>query len=126
EVDREARRKAKEVNFGIPYGVSAFGLAGRLGISNSEGKAIIEAYFERFPNIRKYMDDTIVYARDHGFVKTLGGRRRYIKDINASNVNARQFAERTAINTPIQGTAADLIKLAMIRLDARFKAEGLR
>lgn len=126
DVDREARRKAKEVNFGIPYGVSAFGLAGRLGISNSEGKAIIEAYFERFPSIRKYMDDTIVYARDNGYVKTLGGRRRYIKDINASNVNARQFAERTAINTPIQGTAADLIKLAMIRLDARFKAEGLR
>lgn len=126
EVDREARRKAKEVNFGIPYGVSAFGLAGRLGISNSEGKAIIEAYFERFPSIRKYMDDTIVYARENGYVKTLGGRRRYIKDINASNVNARQFAERTAINTPIQGTAADLIKLAMIRLDARFKTDGLR
>ncbi len=126
EVDREARRKAKEVNFGIPYGVSAFGLAGRLGISNSEGKAIIEAYFKRFPSIRKYMDDTIVFARDNGFVKTLGGRRRYIKDINASNVNARQFAERTAINTPIQGTAADLIKLAMIRLDKRFAAENLR
>lgn len=126
EVDREARRKAKEVNFGIPYGVSAFGLAGRLGISNSEGKAIIDAYFARFPAIRKYMDDTIVFARDNGFVKTLGGRRRYIKDINASNVNARQFAERTAINTPIQGTAADLIKLAMIRLDKRFSAEKLR
>jgi len=125
DVDREARRKAKEVNFGIPYGVSAFGLAGRLDISNSEGKAIIDAYFDRFPKIKAYMDETVVFAREHGYVKTLGGRRRYIKDIHASNVNARQFAERTAINTPIQGSAADLIKLAMIRLDRRFRHDGL-
>lgn len=125
EVDRESRRKAKEVNFGIPYGVSAFGLAGRLDISNSEGKAIIDAYFDRFPKIKAYMEDTVAFARAHGYVKTLGGRRRYIRDINASNVNARQFAERTAINTPIQGTAADLIKLAMIRLDRRIREAGL-
>jgi len=125
EVDREARRKAKEVNFGIPYGVSAFGLAGRLDISNSEGKAIIDAYFDRFPKIKAYMDETVVFARGNGYVKTLGGRRRHIRDIHASNVNARQFAERTAINTPIQGSAADLIKLAMIRLDRRFREEGL-
>jgi DNA polymerase-1 len=125
DVDRESRRKAKEVNFGIPYGVSAFGLAGRLDISNSEGKAIIDAYFDRFPKIKAYMDDTVVFARENGYVKTLGGRRRYIRDIHAANVNARQFAERTAINTPIQGSAADLIKLAMIRLDHRLRSEGL-
>lgn len=125
-VDREYRRKAKEVNFGIPYGVSAFGLAQRLGIGNNEGKQIIEAYFERFPKIKSYIDDTIVYARENGFVKTLAGRRRYIPDINAGNFNIRGFAERTAINMPIQGTAADLIKLAMIQLDQVFEASGFK
>ncbi len=123
-VDREARRKAKEVNFGIPYGVSAFGLAQRLGISNAEGKALIDAYFIRFPGILKYMEETVAFAREHGYVRTLGGRRRPIRDIHASNVNARQFAERTAINTPIQGTAADLIKVAMLRIDERIRREG--
>jgi len=125
-VDREHRRKAKEVNFGIPYGVSAFGLAQRLGIGNNEGKQIIDAYFARFPKIKTYIDDTIVFARDNGFVKTLAGRRRYIPDINASNFNIRGFAERTAINMPIQGTAADLIKLAMIQLDKEFESRELK
>ena len=116
DVDREYRRKAKEVNFGIPYGVSAFGLAQRLGVERSEGKAIIDAYFERFPKIKEYIDDTVEYARQHGYVKTLAGRRRSIPDINSKNRNVRSFAERTAINTPIQGTAADLIKKAMINV----------
>ncbi len=117
EVDREHRRKAKEVNFGIPYGVSAFGLAQRLGVSNAEGRSIIDAYFERFPSIRKFINETIEFARDNGYVETLSGRRRYIPDIHSANQNIRGFAERTAVNMPIQGTAADLIKIAMIRID---------
>jgi DNA polymerase I len=117
EVDREQRRKAKEVNFGIPYGVSAFGLAQRLGVSNAEGRSIIDAYFERFPAIRKFINETVEFARDNGFVETLSGRRRYIPDIHSANPNIRGFAERTAVNMPIQGTAADLIKIAMIRID---------
>ena len=110
------RRKAKEVNFGIPYGVSAYGLASRLGIENSEGKEMIDQYFERFPNILNYINDTKAFAREHGYVKTLMGRRRYIPDIKSGNWNVRGFAERTAINMPIQGTAADIIKLAMINI----------
>jgi DNA polymerase I len=126
EVDREQRRKAKEVNFGIPYGVSAFGLSQRLGVSRDEGKAVIEAYFGRFPEIRRYISETVDFARQYGYVKTLSGRRRYIRDINSGNVNVRGFAERTAINTPIQGTAADLIKIAMIRIFDHLSREGLR
>jgi len=124
EVTAEQRRKAKEVNFGIPYGVSAFGLAQRLGISNNEGRQMIEAYFERFPGIKEYISETISYAKDHGYVKTLTGRRRYIPDINSGNGNARGFAERTAINMPIQGTAADLIKIAMIAIHKYLKQGG--
>ena len=116
EVDREYRRKAKEVNFGIPYGVSAFGLAQRLGIGRNEGREIIEAYFERFPKIKEYIDLKVEFARENGYVTTLAGRRRTIPDINSKNRNVRGFAERTAINTPIQGTAADLIKIAMINV----------
>ena len=126
EVDREQRRKAKEVNFGIPYGVSAFGLSQRLGVSRDEGKAVIEAYFARFPEIRRYISETVDYARQYGYVKTLSGRRRYIRDINSGNGNVRGFAERTAINTPIQGTAADLIKIAMIRIFDHLRREGLK
>jgi DNA polymerase-1 len=117
EVTSDQRRKAKEVNFGIPYGVSAYGLASRLGISNEEGKEMIDQYFERFPGIQTYIDETVKEAKDTGFVKTLLGRRRYIPDINSRNWNVRGFAERTAINMPIQGTAADIIKLAMIKID---------
>jgi DNA polymerase-1 len=126
EVDREQRRKAKEVNFGIPYGVSAFGLAQRLGMGNNEAKEIIDAYFNRFPGIKKYIEETIQFAREHGFVKTLSGRRRYIPDINSSNFNIRSFAERTAINMPIQGTAADLIKIAMITVFEKFNQLKLK
>lgn len=121
EVDRDMRRKAKEVNFGIPYGVSAFGLAQRLGIDRTEAKTIIDAYFERFPGIRNYIRETTAFAREHGYVTTLMGRRRYIPEIRSANPNMRGFAERTAINMPIQGTAADLIKIAMIRLQARLR-----
>ncbi|MCC5926111.1 MAG: DNA polymerase I [Bacteroidetes bacterium] len=125
-VDRDQRRKAKEVNFGIPYGVSSFGLAQRLGIGNNEGKQIIDAYFERFPGIARYIEQTKEYARQNGYVKTLLGRRRYIPDINARNFNVRGFAERTAINMPIQGTAADMIKLAMIRIDTMLRTSSFK
>ncbi|TNE70926.1 DNA polymerase I [bacterium] len=117
EVTSDHRRKAKEVNFGIPYGVSAYGLASRLGIENSEGKAMIQAYFDRFPGVKAFMADMVVYAKEHGYVKTITGRRRPIPDIHASNFNIRSFAERTSINTPIQGSAADLIKMAMIAFE---------
>ena len=126
DVTPNQRRKAKEVNFGIPYGVSAYGLASRLGISNTEGKEMIDQYFERFPGIQQYIDDTIQFARDNGFVATLMGRRRYIPDIHSRNWNVRGFAERTAINMPIQGTAADIIKLAMIRIHNYLESEKLR
>lgn len=116
DVTPNHRRKAKEVNFGIPYGVSAYGLATRLGISNQEGKEMIEQYFERFPGIKSYIDETVKFANENGYVTTLLGRRRYIPDINSRNWNVRGFAERTAINMPIQGTAADIIKLAMIKI----------
>lgn len=112
EVTADHRRKAKEVNFGIPYGVSAFGLAQRLGIPNAEGKEMIDRYFARFPKVKEYMTNQVIFAKDHGYVKTLFGRKRYLPDINAGGM-ARGFAERNAINMPIQGTAADIIKLAM-------------
>ncbi|MEX0684891.1 MAG: DNA polymerase I [Balneolales bacterium] len=125
EVDREQRRKAKEVNFGIPYGVSAFGLAQRLGVDNNEGKLVIDAFFERFSGIRKYLDETMQFAREKGYVQTLTGRRRYIPEIKSPNKTVRGFAERTAINMPVQGTAADLIKIAMIKIDKALRDAGL-
>jgi len=126
DVTPDHRRKAKEVNFGIPYGVSAYGLASRLGISNKEGKEMIDQYFERFPGIGRYIEETTSFAREHGYVKTLMGRRRYIPDINSRNWNVRGFAERTAINMPIQGTAADIIKVAMIRIRDFLNKENLK
>jgi len=116
EVTPEMRRKAKAVNFGIAYGMSAFGLAERLNIPRMEAADIIRQYFTRYPGIRKYMDDTIEFAREHGYVETMMHRRRYLRDINSGNANVRGFAERNAINAPIQGTAADMIKIAMIRI----------
>lgn len=124
EVSADQRRKAKEVNFGIPYGVSAYGLASRLGIENNEGKDMIDQYFDRFPGIPEYIEDTKAFARENGYVKTLIGRRRYIPDIKSGNWNVRGFAERTAINMPIQGTAADIIKLAMIKIHEWLEKEG--
>ncbi|MGE5141412.1 MAG: DNA polymerase, partial [Rudaea sp.] len=115
-VTPEMRRKAKMVNYGIAYGISAFGLAQRLGIPRKEAGEIIDQYFKQFSGIRKYMDDTIAFARKRGYVETVTGRRRYIRDINSSNNTLRGSAERNAINAPIQGTAADMIKLAMIHI----------
>ncbi|HEX4374155.1 MAG TPA: DNA polymerase I [Puia sp.] len=121
DVTKEMRYKAKSVNFGIIYGQGAFGLADNLGISRSEAKEIIDTYKKQFANIQKYMDDTINFAREHGYVETLMGRKRWLKDINSGNFTVRGYAERNAINSPIQGTAADMIKLAMIKIHETFK-----
>lgn len=125
EVDKEMRRKAKMVNFGIIYGISAFGLSQRLGIPRKEADQIITEYFRQYPGIKKYMNDTIDSARHRGFVTTLMGRRRYLRDINSANQTVRGFAERNAINAPIQGSAADMIKIAMIRIHRRLREEKL-
>jgi DNA polymerase I len=116
-VTREARNNAKAVNFGIVYGISAFGLAANLGISRKEAEAYIKAYFERYAGVKRFIDETIARTRETGVARTLFGRERPIPDINSRNPNARGFAERTAVNSPIQGTAADLIKVAMVRID---------
>lgn len=116
EVTKDLRRNAKTVNFGIIYGISAFGLSERLHIPRREAADIISQYFEKYPAIRSYMDAQIAFARDHLYVETILGRRRYLKDIHSGNANIRSFAERNAINAPIQGSAADIIKIAMIRI----------
>ena len=121
DVTKEMRYKAKSVNFGIIYGQSAFGLADNLGISRAEAKEIIDNYKKEFPNIQKYMDDEINFAKENQYVQTLMGRKRWLKDINSSNFTVRGFAERNAINSPIQGTAADMIKMAMIKIHAEIK-----
>jgi DNA polymerase-1 len=126
EVTSDMRRKAKTINFGIIYGITGFGLAQRLGIKKTEAGEIIQAYFEKYPNVRKYMDEQIHLARKQGFVRTISGRIRYLRDINSRNPTVRGFAERNAINAPIQGTAADMIKLAMIRIACRMQAEKLQ
>jgi len=126
DVTKEMRYKAKSVNFGIIYGQGAFGLADNLSISRAEAKEIIDNYKKQFPNIQKYMDDTINFAREHSYVETLMGRKRWLKDINSANFTVRGFAERNAINSPIQGTAADMIKLAMIRIDEEFRQHGFK
>jgi DNA polymerase-1 len=126
QVTKEMRYKAKSVNFGIIYGQGAFGLAGNLGISRTEAKEIIENYKKQFANIQKYMDDTINFARETGYVETLMGRKRWLRDINSSNFTVRGFAERNAINSPIQGTAADMIKLAMIKIHNEFHKRKIR
>ncbi len=117
DVTRDQRRQAKAVNFGIIYGQSAFGLAQNLGIKRKEAKAIIDSYFEQYPRIKTYMDEMLTFAREHGYVETIMKRRRYLKDINSANAIVRGFAERNAINAPIQGSAADVIKIAMINVD---------
>jgi DNA polymerase-1 len=118
EVDSEMRRRAKTANFGIIYGISAFGLSQRLNIPRKEASELIDAYFQEFPKVKEYMDNIIAFAREHEFVETIRGRRRYLRDINSRNANMRGFAERNAINAPIQGSAADMIKLAMIKIHA--------
>ncbi len=118
-VTREARNNAKAVNFGIVYGISAFGLAANLGISRKEAEAYIKAYFERYAGVKRFIEETVAKTRETGIARTMFGRERPIPDINSRNPNARGFAERTAVNSPIQGTAADLIKLAMVRIHQR-------
>jgi DNA polymerase I len=125
-VTPDHRRQAKVVNFGIVYGLSAFGLSQNLGIEPAEAKQFINAYFERYGGVRAFIDRTLDEARREGKVKTLFGRVRPIPDINSKNANLRGFAERTAVNTPLQGTAADLIKIAMIRIDAALRERGLK
>ena len=125
EVTADQRRIAKTANFGIMYGISAFGLSQRLHIGRAEAKKIIEDYFANFPAISSYIEDTLASAREFGYVETVFGRRRYLPEINARNATARALAERTAINAPIQGTSADIIKMAMINVDRRISEAGL-
>ena len=125
-VTRDMRRKAKTANFGIIYGISAFGLAERMEVSRQEAKELIESYFSTYSGVRSYIDKAIALARENGYALTAFGRRRYLKDINSKNGTVRAFAERNAVNAPIQGTAADIIKVAMIRIAARLKEESLR
>jgi len=126
EITAEMRRKAKAVNFGIIYGISAFGLAQDIGVSNAEAKRYIDNYFARYPRVREFIDHTITEAKKNGYVSTLFGRRRFIPELASSSVAVRNFGERMAINTPIQGTAADLIKLAMINIQKRLSRKDLR
>ena len=126
EVTRDERTKSKRANFGIIYGITVFGLAERLDIPRDEAKMLIDGYFDTFPQVHDYMEKSKEVARQKGYVTTLFGRRRYLPDINSHNATVRGFAERNAINAPIQGTAADIIKVAMIRIYNRFKAEGIR
>lgn len=126
EVDATQRRNAKAVNFGIIYGQSAFGLSQNLGIPRKEAAEIIEQYFTQYPGIKRYMSDTMNFARENGFVETILGRRRYLRDINSANQTVRGFAERNAINAPIQGSAADMIKVAMINIHKDIKERGLQ
>ena len=125
EVSSDERRQAKTANFGIMYGISAFGLSQRLGCSRSEAKQLIEDYFSSFPSIRGFIDDTLAFARDNGYVETIYGRRRYTPDISSHNATVRAVAERNAVNAPIQGSAADIIKIAMARVEKRLREEGL-
>ena len=126
EVDREMRSKAKAVNFGIIYGVSAFGLSQNLNISRTEAKEIIETYFEKYPKLKEYMDNNVLLAKDKGYVETIMNRRRNLKDINSSNAIVRGHAERNAVNAPIQGSAADVIKIAMINIHHEFEKQQFK
>ena len=126
EVTREQRGRAKTANFGIMYGISSFGLAQRLHLGRKEAKDLIDGYFTSFPAIRSFIDDSVSFARDNGYVETLFGRRRFLPDITSKNATVRALAERNAVNAPIQGTAADIIKLAMIRVDKRIEEAGLK
>ena len=126
DVDREMRSKAKAVNFGIIYGQGAFGLSQNLGIRRGEAKEIIENYFQKYSRLQEYMAENVEFARTNGYVETILGRRRYLKDINSGNAIVRGFAERNAVNAPIQGSAADVIKLAMINIHKRFKEENFK
>ena len=126
EVTSDMRRKAKTANFGIIYGISTFGLAERLTVPRAEAKELIDGYFATYPDVKRYMDESIQRAKENGYVETIFGRKRYLADINSQNSVVRGFAERNAINAPIQGSAADIIKIAMIRIQQRIEKEGLK
>ncbi len=126
EVTREQRSNAKTVNFGIIYGVSAFGLSNQTDLTRSESKELIDTYYKTYPKLRNYMSEQVDFARENGYVSTVLGRRRYLKDINSSNAVVRGAAERNAVNAPIQGSAADIIKIAMIKIHHKLKDKGLR
>jgi DNA polymerase-1 len=126
DVSKDMRSKAKAVNFGIIYGQGAFGLAQNLGIPRGEAKAIIDAYFTQFSQLKNFQHETIEFARKSGYIETILGRRRYLADINSANAVVRGFAERNAINAPIQGSAADIIKVAMVNLDKEMKKRNLK
>ncbi|MDP4278909.1 MAG: DNA polymerase, partial [Bacteroidota bacterium] len=125
-VTSDMRRKAKTANFGIIYGISAFGLAERMGVSRTEAKALIDGYFETYPSVKSYMDKVIEEARKNGWVETIFHRKRYLPDIQSHNSVVRGYAERNAINAPIQGTAADIIKLAMVHIQQSIEQQGLQ
>jgi DNA polymerase-1 len=124
EVTRKQRSNAKTVNFGIVYGVSAFGLSQQTDLSRAESKELIDTYYESYPKLREYIASQINFARDNGYVETVLGRRRYLRDINSQNAVVRGAAERNAVNAPIQGSAADIIKIAMISIQKKIKAEN--
>jgi DNA polymerase-1 len=124
EVSRAQRSNAKTVNFGIIYGVSAFGLSQQTDLNRSESKELIDTYYATYPKLRSYIHDQVDFARDHGYVTTVLGRRRYLKDINSQNAVVRGAAERNAVNAPIQGSAADIIKLAMITIQEKLENEN--
>jgi DNA polymerase-1 len=126
EVTSDQRRKAKTANFGIIYGITVFGLAERMEVSRGEAKELIDEYFATYPKVKAYMDHSIAMAREKGYTETLFGRRCHLPDINSHNATVRGYAERNAINAPIQGSAADIIKVAMANIDRRMQAEGLR
>ena len=126
DISKDERRKAKTANFGIIYGISAFGLAERMDVSRTEAKELIDSYFEMYPKIKEYISKAVDTAREKGYIETEFGRRRYLPDINSRNAVVRGYAERNAVNAPIQGTAADIIKIAMIRVQQRLDAEGCK
>ena len=126
EVTSDQRRKAKTANFGIIYGITTFGLADRMEVSRAEAKELIDGYFETYPQVNEYMESSVQKAREKGYTETLFGRRCYLPDINSHNATVRGYAERNAINAPIQGTAADIIKIAMVRIADRMKREGMK
>ena len=126
DVTSDMRRKAKTANFGIIYGISVFGLAERMNVSRQEAKELIDGYFETYPQVKAYMDRSIELAREHGYVETIFHRKRYLPDINSRNATVRGYAERNAINAPIQGSAADIIKVAMARIYQRIRSNNLK
>jgi DNA polymerase I len=126
DITRDERSKAKTANFGIIYGISVFGLAERMNVSRQEAKELIEGYFTTYPQIKEYMDKSIEVAREQGYIETIFGRKRFLPDINSRNAVVRGYAERNAINAPIQGSAADIIKVAMINIYNRFQSESLK